>query len=70
MTALRSFFVVAIGLALLFLVVQNTDPVRARFLWYSAEMPVILLLVVTALGGFALGLLVALFGQRRRGGGA
>jgi uncharacterized integral membrane protein len=68
MTTLRSFFVVAIGLVLLLLVVQNTDPVRARFLWYSAEMPVILLLAVTAAGAFALGLLVAMFGGRSGGG--
>jgi uncharacterized integral membrane protein len=65
MTAVKSFFVIALGLALLLLVVQNTDPVRARFLWYTAEMPAILLLVVTALAGFALGLVVAMFGRKR-----
>ena len=70
MTTLRSVFVVAIGLVLLLLVVQNTAPVRANFLWYSAEMPVILLLAATVLGGFALGLLVAMFGRRRGGGTA
>lgn len=64
MTTLRSFFIVALGIALLLLVVQNTASVRAHFLWYSAEMPVILLLVATALVGFLLGLLVAMFGRK------
>ncbi len=56
--------ILALSLALVLLVVQNTSPVRGRFLWYSAEVPAILLLVLTAAGGFILGLLVALFYQR------
>lgn len=56
--------ILGLSLALVLLVVQNTSPVRGRFLWYSAEVPAILLLVLTAAGGFILGLLVALFYQR------
>ncbi|TVQ96206.1 MAG: LapA family protein [Spirochaetaceae bacterium] len=56
--------ILALSLVLVLLVVQNTSPVRGRFLWYSAEVPAILLLVLTAAGGFILGLLVALFYQR------
>lgn len=52
--------VLAIAIALTVLVVQNTTPVQARFLWFTAEMPVVLLLFFTATGGFVLGLLVAL----------
>ncbi len=55
---------VAIGLALMMLVVQNTAPVQARFLWMSAEIPAVVLLFLTAAGGFVAGLLVALLAKR------
>ena len=48
-------------LALVLLVVQNTAPVHARFLGFTAEMPVIVLLFLTTVGGFVSGLLIALF---------
>jgi len=47
------------------LVLQNTAPVQARFLWMTAEMPVIVLLVLTTLGGFAIGAAVTLMLSRR-----
>ena len=57
--------VLVLSLALLLLVVQNTAPVPARFLWFKAELPTILLLFLAAVGGFILGLLVPLLGRRR-----
>ncbi len=40
---------------------QNTAPVQARFLWLTAQMPVVvLLLLITAAGGFVAGLLVTI----------
>lgn len=48
---------------LLLLVVQNSAPVQARFLWMSAEVSVVLLLFVTAAGGFLAGMLTALLGR-------
>ncbi len=53
--------ILTVIIALILLVVQNTSPVLARFLWFSAEMPAIMLLLLTAVGGFALGILVVLF---------
>ncbi len=53
-----------LGLALALLVAQNTAPVRARFLWLSAEIPAIVLLFLAAAGGFFSGLLVALLLRR------
>ena len=41
-------------------VLQNMQTVRASFLWMKAEMPAALLLLLTAVVGFAAGLLVAL----------
>jgi uncharacterized integral membrane protein len=58
--------ILALSLALILVVVQNTTPVQSRFLWFSAEVPAILLLVLTTAGGFILGLLVVLFYQRDR----
>jgi uncharacterized integral membrane protein len=60
--------ILVISIALILIVVQNTAPVEARFLWLTAEVPAILLLFLTAAGGFALGLLVALFGRKREPG--
>lgn len=41
------------------LVLQNTEPVETRFLFATVSMPRALLLVLTLLVGFALGLLAA-----------
>jgi uncharacterized integral membrane protein len=59
---LISIFVIAITLVIL----QNTARVQAHFLWFTAEVSVIVLLFFTALGGFLLGLLVMLL---KRGNG-
>ncbi len=47
--------VCSLGLVIL----QNRNPVQAHFLLMTLEMPLILLLLLTAGLGFALGLLVA-----------
>lgn len=49
-----------LSLALVLVVAQNTGPTLAHFLWLTAEVPVILLLFLTAAGGFVAGLLVSL----------
>jgi uncharacterized integral membrane protein len=56
--------ILVISVVLLLVVIQNTSPVQARFLWLSAEVPAILLLFLMAVGGFVLGLLVALLRRR------
>mgnify|MGYP000520266585 CR=1 FL=1 len=40
--------------------IQNLEPVQVNFLFITIEMPHILLLLLTAAGGFALGLFIAL----------
>lgn len=64
MKRLKLVILAAIGLALMMLVVQNTAPVQARFLWMSAEIPAVVLLFLTAAGGFIAGLLVAMLVKR------
>jgi uncharacterized integral membrane protein len=53
-----------ISLGVVLVVIQNTAPVQARFLWMTAEVPAIVLLFVTAVGGFVAGLLAALLVKR------
>jgi uncharacterized integral membrane protein len=52
-------------------IVQNRAPAQIQFLLVTIEMPLILLLALTACGGFALGMLVALLTRSRtqRAGG-
>ena len=55
------FLVIFLGIVL----IQNLEPVKVHFLFITIEMPHILLLLLTAAGGFALGLFTALL--RRAG---
>jgi len=57
-TKLIAILVLAIALGAI--IIQNRAPVRTRFLLITLEMPQILLLALTVVGGFCLGLLVAL----------
>ncbi len=61
MKKVKIVFIILISVALVLLAVQNTAPIQTRFLWLSAELPAVLLLFLTAIGGFIVGLLVALF---------
>lgn len=58
--------VLLLGLVVV-VVLQNTEPVDTRFLFATVSMPRALLLVLTLLAGFALGLLAARWGPRVRG---
>jgi len=53
--------ILVLVLALGIVIIQNRAPVQTHFLLVTVEMPQILLLMLTAGAGFALGLLVALF---------
>ncbi len=58
-----------IGLGVVLVVIQNTAPVQARFLWMTAEIPAIVLLFLTSVGGFAAGLLAAILARRGKRSG-
>ena len=60
MRRMKLVFLLVVSLALVLVVVQNNAPINARFLWLTAEVPVIVLLFLTAAGGFVAGLLAAL----------
>jgi len=57
--------VLLLSFALVMVVAQNTAPIEARFLWMAAEIPAILLLFLTAVGGFVVGILTSLLVGRR-----
>lgn len=61
--------ILVLSLLLVLVVAQNTEPVEAQFLWIHLETPMIILLILTTVGGFMVGLLVALLLLRGRKGG-
>lgn len=60
MKKLRIILIIAFSLVVALIILQNTARVQAHFLWFTSEIPVIVLLFFTAVGGFVLGLFVAL----------
>ncbi len=60
---LIAIFVLVIALGAV--IIQNRNPVQTHFLLMKLEMPLILLLLLTAGLGFALGLLVAFFNSSK-----
>ena len=65
---MERFKMIAIAvLALLgaIIILQNTAPVETRFLFLSITMPRAILLIGTTLIGFALGILVSFYFQRK-----
>lgn len=60
MNGIKLALLLTLSLALVLVVIQNTAPVQARFLWFTAEVPAIVLLFLTAAAGFIAGLLVTL----------
>jgi len=61
MKKLRLILIIIFTIAVALLILQNTARVQAHFLWFTAEISVIVLLFFAAAGGFALGLFVAFF---------
>lgn len=59
MKSMKLAILLTLSLAMALIVIQNTAPVQARFLWFTAEVPAIVLLFLTAAAGFVSGLLVA-----------
>ena len=66
MKTIKLLIFLVVATALVLVVLQNTAPVQIRFLWLKGEVPVILLLFLTTIGGFILGLIVALMGKSKR----
>jgi uncharacterized integral membrane protein len=56
---------ILLSVAVLVVILQNTARIRVALLFTSFEMPLILLLSLTALVGFVIGLLVASLSGRK-----
>ena len=59
MNSIKHAILLTLGLSLALIIIQNTAPVQTRFLWFTAELPAIVLLFLTAAAGFVSGLLAA-----------
>lgn len=64
MHRLRVVLIAVVGALMLIVVLQNMETVETDILFFTISMPRAVLLALTALGGFVVGLLVALR-QRR-----
>ncbi|MGM0569073.1 MAG: lipopolysaccharide assembly protein LapA domain-containing protein [Elusimicrobiota bacterium] len=53
--------ILVLAIAIAVLVIQNMALVQVRFLWWLGELPVALLLFLSAAGGFIIGVSAALF---------
>ena len=60
MNRMKLVVILVLAVALAVVVLQNTALIQVRVLWLTGEVPAVLLLFLTAAGGFILGLLVAL----------
>ncbi len=67
MKKLRLILMIVCSVAIALIILQNTARVQAHFLWFTAEIPVIVMLFFTAVGGFVLGLFVAWFKKSNAG---
>ncbi len=56
----KLIFLLLLIVALFLVVVQNSAVVHARFLWLSADVPLVTLLLLTTAAGFLAGLLTVL----------
>lgn len=63
----KTIVIMLLTLGIALLALQNQQPVETYFLFFTFEMPQVVLLFLTASAGFSVGLLVALrVGRRRR----
>ena len=67
MSRLKLITIAVLAVLVGILVLQNTQPVETRVLFATVTMPRAVLLFVTALIGFALGVLVSLAVVRKKG---
>ncbi|MDH5298314.1 MAG: LapA family protein [Desulfobulbaceae bacterium] len=65
MTKAKLLALAVLALLLAITVIQNTEPVEARFLFFTITMPRAVLITATALIGFALGVVTTLLVERR-----
>lgn len=63
MSKYRLLLILALTIFLVILIIQNTQPVQTKILFITIEMPLILLLILTAASGLALGILISLIGK-------
>lgn len=63
----KTIAILILALLVLIIIMQNTSPVETKILFVSFQLPRALLLFITTLIGFILGLLVRLKGHSKKG---
>ncbi len=66
MRSIRLVLLLVLVVALAAIVLQNQAPWQVRFLWFTGEMPGIVLLFLIASAGFVAGIIVGLLVKRGR----
>ncbi|HDP98377.1 MAG TPA: DUF1049 domain-containing protein [bacterium] len=64
MRTVKLVLILALTIALAVFVLQNQAPWQVRFLWMTGELPGVILLFLTAVAGFIVGLTAALLVKR------
>jgi len=70
MKSWKIWTILVLGLLMLIIVLQNTAVVETQILFFTIALPRALLLFLTLLIGFLLGLYVSVYRRRRSGSGA
>jgi uncharacterized integral membrane protein len=60
MKTMKLVLMLVVAVALATVVLQNRALIEVRFLWWTGEISAIVILLLTVVGGFILGLLTAL----------
>ncbi|MDK2946583.1 lipopolysaccharide assembly protein LapA domain-containing protein [Geotoga petraea] len=58
--------ILIVSILLLLLIIQNTNKVQTNFLWFKGEISLIILLLLTTIGGFIVGLLTSWRNDRKK----
>ncbi|MGM0640472.1 MAG: lipopolysaccharide assembly protein LapA domain-containing protein [Thermotogota bacterium] len=58
--------IIIVSVLLFLLIVQNTNKVQTSFLWFKGEISLIVLLLITTIGGYIVGLLTSILNKRNK----
>ena len=70
MRKVKLIVIVVVSILTLVILLQNTEPVQARVIFVTAQMSLALLMMLTFVLGFVVGILVPTYSLRKTGGKA
>ena len=66
MRQVKFLLIAVLGIALGLIIGQNTGSIQGHFLWFSVDIPAILLFLLTSSVSFILGLLMPIFTRKKK----